>query len=323
METLKTHFKGFRLSPLFVLTALVFTALQSCRSDKNQTSNAVVENENDGVVEVITEAMEFQMPDTIASGWNNFHYINRSPQTHFFLIEEYPEGKTLEDANTLVIPVFTTGMKLINEGKTEEAMAEFGKLPQWYGDVVFRGGSGLISPGHTAENTLKLDPGYYIIECYVKMSNGVFHSSMGMTKALVVSDEESGNAEAKADIAIDISSDAGIQVTNPTTSGRHVFSVSFKDQKAHEHFVGHDVNLVKLDEEADLKALEAWMNWVDPKGLIEPAPDGVTFLGGVNDMPAGGKGYFTADLEAGQYALISEVPKASKKNMLKTFMIAE
>ena len=26
------------------------------------------------------------------------------------------------------------------------------------------------------------------------------------------------------------------------------------------------------------------MNWADPKGLIEPAPAGFTFLGGVNDI---------------------------------------
>ena len=39
------------------------------------------------------------------------------------------------------------------------------------------------------------------------------------------------------------------------------------------------------------------MNWANPKGLIEPAPIAVTFIGGVNDMPEGNKGYFTANLK--------------------------
>lgn len=47
----------------------------------------------------------------------------------------------------------------------------------------------------------------------------------------------------------------------------------------------HDVNLVKLEENSREDALEAWMNQADNKGLITPVPDGVTFLGGVNDMP--------------------------------------
>ena len=40
----------------------------------------------------------------------------------------------------------------------------------------------------------------------------------------------------------------------------HTFSVYYKDQIVHENFVGHDVNLVKLDNNVDLKVLENWMN---------------------------------------------------------------
>ena len=69
--------------------------------------------------------------------------------------------------------------------------------------------------------------------------------------------------------------------------------------------------------------LENWMNWANPKGLIEPAPNAVTFIGGVNDMPTGNIGFFTAELEPGKYVLISEVPNASSKNMLKTFVVSE
>jgi hypothetical protein len=314
-----------KLHPKLIVTflSIFFLVTLSCKSDDNKTTNEIEKTKKDNVIEIITENMDFQMPDTITSGWNTFRYKNLSPQTHFFLVDKYPEGKTSEDAEKLVAPVFDSAMKLINEGKIEEGYAEFANLPEWFSEVKFIGGSGLLSPGEIGETTINLNPGKYIIECYVKMSNGMFHTSMGMTKDLVVSEKDSGNKALNPDITVSISSTEGIIFNDSISKGKHTFSVYFKDQIAHENFVGHDINLVKLDDNVDLKVLENWMNWADPKGLIEPAPAGFTFLGGVNDMPEGNTGYFTAMLEPGNYALISEVPNTMNKNMLKTFAISD
>ena len=313
------------LYPKLILTflSIIFVVTLSCKSDDNKTTKEIEKTKKDNVIEIITENMDFQMPDTITSGWNTFRYKNLSPQTHFFLVDKYPEGKTSEDAEKLVAPVFDSAMKLINEGKIEEGYAEFANLPEWFSEVKFIGGSGLLSPGEIGETTINLNPGKYIIECYVKMSNGMFHTSMGMTKDLVVSEKDSGNKALNPDITVSISSTEGIIFNDSISKGKHTFSVYFKDQITHENFVGHDINLVKLDDNVDLKVLENWMNWADPKGLIEPAPAGFTFLGGVNDMPEGNTGYFTAMLEPGNYALISEVPNTMNKNMLKTFAISD
>lgn len=311
-------------SPIHRLLILVaFVCVYSCKSDKKESKTEEVAIDLENVIEIITENMEFQMPDTIPSGWNTFRYKNLSPQTHFFVVEKYPEGKTLEDAKAEVIPVFSEGMKLINEGKQEQAMAEFGKLPEWYSQVTFLGGSGLLSGETTGETTLNLEPGTYLMECYVKMSNGVFHTTMGMIRDFVVSTDDSINLPPIADIDIEISSKEGIVFNDSITAGTHTFSVLYQDQIVHENFVGHDVNLVKLDEGAQEEVLEQWMNWADPKGLIEPAPAGFTFLGGVNDLPTGGTAYFTATLEPGTYALVSEVPNTIQKNMLKTFSVTD
>jgi hypothetical protein len=323
MVTFKNYIREFISTILLISVSFIFLLIQSCKNDKKQEQPNSVEVEKENVIEIITENMDFQMPDTITSGWNTFRYKNLSPQTHFFLVDKYPEGKTSEDAENLVAPVFDSAMKLITEGKTEEGFAEFSNLPKWFSEVVFVGGSGLLSPGKVGETVLNLKPGKYIIECYVKMSNGVFHTSMGMTKDLVVSEIDSGNRELMADIEINISSTDGIVFNDSISSGKHTFSVYYKDQTVHENFVGHDINLVKLNDNADLKELENWMNWADPKGLIEPAPSTITFLGGVNDMPAESRGYFVATLEPGKYALISEVPETIRKNMLKTFVVSK
>ncbi|MHB1107463.1 MAG: hypothetical protein ACYCZ2_13995 [Lutibacter sp.] len=323
MRTFKNYIRDVISFVLLIGISSFFLLMQSCKTDKKQEKNSTVEVEKENVIEIITKNMDFQMPDTIPSGWVTFRYKNASPQTHFFLIDKYPDGITLQNVIDEVGPPFDNGMKLINEGKVEEGYAEFGKLPKWFGEAKYLGGSGLVSSNHVAQTTVKLNPGYYIFECYVKMSNGVFHSSMGMEKAVVVSETDSGNTEPKADIEIDISSTEGIVFNDSISAGNHTFSVFYKDQIIHENFLGHDINLAKLDDTANLDELNNWMDWSNPKGLIEPAPKGVVFLGGLNNMSQEDKGYFAVNLDPGRYVLISEVPNPASKNMLKLFVVSE
>src|SRR5680860_654152 len=301
---------------------LVFILLQGCKTEKK---NSIKEIKKEDVIEITTNVMDFQSVDTISSGWTTFKYINNSNEPHFFLLEKYPANKSIDDGRIEVFPVFQNGMDLINEGKLEEALKEFGNLPEWYSEIIFSGGSGLVSPKESAITTLKMQPGYYVMECYVKMDNGKFHSVMGMSKSIVVTNTKSVNSEPSENFSISISSSNGITYdeTKLPLKGARSFSVNFVDQIVHENFVGHDINLVKYEDGIDLRVLEKWMNWADSKGLISPAPEGITFLGGVNDMPAGSIGYFQVNLEPGNYALISEVPNTISKNMLKTFKITE
>ena len=322
--------KGASYAAVILFVIITSSLFESCKSEKKETSSEssstaeeMVAEVEDNAIEIVTKVMDFQIADTIPAGWNTFRYKNQSTQTHFVLIDKYPEGRGSEDAEKIIGPIFDQGMKLIMEGKPEEGFAEFGKLPEWFSEVVFMGGVGLVSPGQVAETTINLKPGNYMLECYVKMENGVFHTSMGMTKDLVVSESDSGISEPVADIEIEISGTDGIVVKDSIGPGPKTFSVLYKDQKAHENFVGHDVNLVKIEEGGSLETLESWMNWADPKGLIEPAPAGIVFMGGTNDMPEGSKAYFHVDLEPGNYVLISEVPSPSTKNMMKTFVIGD
>lgn len=309
----------------------IFLLVFSCKSDKKKVEKNTekIKPEHEEVVipsntiDIITRSMEFTTKDTIPSGWNTFKYQNLSYETHFFLMDKYPEGKNVGHTIEEVAPVFEEGMQLINEGKSEEGFAAFGKLPEWFGDIVFSGGSGLIGPRETAVTTIYLEPGYYIMECYVKMPNGKFHTSMGMAKPIIVTDESSGNTPPEPTIKITVTNDEGITYDKPITKGKQVFSVFYKEQKHHENFMQHDVNLVELKDYANIDALEDWMDWSHPKGLITPVPNGVTFLGGVNDMPAGSTGYFYADLKPGRYAFISEVPNAKEKKLLKEFTVID
>lgn len=274
------------------------------------------------VVEVTAVGLhEFRLSTSeVPSGWTTFRLQNASPAIHFAVVEKLPDGITIEDYKREVAPSFQEGMDRLDAGDPDAAMAAFGRLPEWFGQVVFMGGPGLVSTGGTAVATVDLDPGTYLIECYVKTPEGQFHSYLGMVEQFTVTEVASGASEPEATLRMTISREGGIDVDTDVPAGLHTIAVHFEDQSAHENFVGHDVHLVRLDADVSLDALASWMDWTRKGGLQEPAP--VEFVGGLNEMPAGTTGYFTAQLEPGEYAWISEVPDPAGKGMLRTFTVA-
>ncbi len=75
-----------------------------------------------------------------------------------------------------------------------------------------------------------------------------------------------------------------------------------------------EANPVKLVEERDLKELANWMTWTTPTGI---------FLGGVQNLRAGGTGYMTVDISLGEYVWISEGNDLASRNLLKKFTVNE
>jgi len=307
-----------------VLGLALALVLASCGSNNKDTEGKSSGKAGEQVVNVIAKGLTFEAPGKIPSGWTTFRFSNKSTMVHFALIEKLPEGQGIESQQREVAPVFQKGMDLLSAGDTDAAMAEFGKLPAWFGQIVYLGGPGLTSPGHVSEATVKLEPGTYLLECYVK-TNGVFHSynpdstSYGMVHEFTVTADSSQQQEPTAQIAVEISSKTGFTMSGTPAAGRQTFSVTFVDQIAHENFVGHDVHVARLPEDADIDKLEQWMDWRQPGGLQTPSP--VEFVGGLNEMPSGSRGYFTVNLKPGRYALVSEVPGIQAKGLLRTFTV--
>lgn len=324
------NFKRIKFSVGAAIIALFFSYVISCKSNEEKDDASSEETQEIEKVEekpetqsmtIVTNSMEFKTKDEWKSGWTTIKYRNNSNETHFVLFDKYPEGKTIEDAEKEVGPAFQEGMDYLNKGEFEKANAAFGKLPEWFQQVEFTGGVGLISAKSTAQSTIYLEPGTYIIECYVKMANGVFHNTQGMAKQINVVEADSSQAGIEEDYTIKVSGVEGISFNARPTSGEKTFKVEFGEQKVHENYVMSDVHLVWVDEGADLSKLNSWMNWADPNGLQTPSPEGFKFLGGMQEIKQGGTGYFTAELRPGNYALISEIPDPQSKGMLKTFKV--
>lgn len=277
-----------------------------------------------GVVEVVARGLTIEAPSEIEAGWTTFRFTNASPMVHFVVVEKVPDGQGLASQQQEVAPVFQDGFDLLSSGDVDAAMARFGELPAWFGEITFMGGPGLTSPGMVSEATVELTPGTYLLECYVK-TDGIFHSYnpdptlYGMVHEFTVTEAGSVRDHPEAHVDLEISSEGGIRMSGEAAAGEQTFGVTFLDQTVHENFVGHDVHVARVPEGTDLVELEAWMDWSQPGGLETPSP--VEWVGGLNEMPAGATGYFTVTLDPGQYVLISEVPGTNAKGLLREFSV--
>jgi hypothetical protein len=311
---------------LFCLALLFSCEAEPVLQDEINSADLGV-RKNHNVIDIVSTHMDIEVQSTISSGWTTFRYDNRSHNPHFVLFDKLPDGKTVEDSKAEVVPVFQEGMDFIALGDWNSALQAFGKLPAWSAEIIYSGGTGMLSPDHISEITIYLEPGTYALECYVKNSEGVFHATSGMITGMVVTEDESGNSEPTPTMEVKISSETGIQFDEKVRPGKHLIKAFFEDQTVYSHFLGHDIHLVRLDENANLDELNSWMNWADPNAFKTPAPEGVEFLGGMQDLPAlegqpnSHVGYFDAHLKPGIYAFIAEVPDPMSKNMFRVFTV--
>lgn len=150
---------------------------------------------------------------------------------------------------------------------------------------------------------MKLDPGTYVMECYVKAPDGTFHASLGMARSILVRREPSRGSPPTADVDVTLSNDeiAGPEAVTP---GEHTVAVHYQEHP--QGGLGNDLHLVRLGQETSLEEIASWMDWMEVGGLRAPAP--AEFLGGAQEMPVGYTAYFTVDVEPGRYAWISESP---------------
>jgi hypothetical protein len=288
------------------LWTLLAVGLLACQAGETEVADEAAEPSATpaaGSVEVVADDYSFLAPDTIPSGWTTFRMVNQGAEPHFFLLNRLPEGRTIEDYGTDVGAAFDSvwsGLEGGSIGKAE-AGAMLGRLlPAWYADVQLMGGVGLLAPGRTAETTARLEPGSYVMECYVKTAEGRFHSELGMVLPITVSTEVSDREAPAPDLSITLTN-AELAVEGEPSAGEQTVAVHFEEHP--EVGLGNDVHLVRLDG-TTVEEVVPWMDWMNVDGLRAPAP--APFLGGTQEMPVGETSYFQAILEPGRYAWISE-----------------
>lgn len=288
------------------LTLALFTttALGACQSQdtaERDEASSMDRDSTSAAVDVVARDFVFDAPDTIGSGWTTIRFTNSGTQTHFVVLHRLPPDKTLNDWAAAVAAPFDSAWGGLQAGtmtKAEAGKVIASMLPSWYGDVEERGGVGLVAPGHSAQATMNLSPGTYVLECYVKTPKDLqFHVGLGMAHQLTVTASDSNEQPPQADLDITFA-DGKMDAPSEVSSGRHVVAVHYRWQS--EMGMGNDVNVAQLPDGTTAEDLVPWMDWMNVHGLEAPAP--ATFVGGVQEAPEGSTAYFTVDLTPGRYA---------------------
>lgn len=291
---------------LFAIASLA--ACQSVPADRDgtpETTDAAPAGAY--VVDVVAEDYAFEAPDEIPSGWITFRLKNDGEETHFLYLSRLPEDRTYDDYVEGVGKPFNEVWVALRSGEIDKAEAgeRLGEvIPAWFWTgVETMGGPGLVAAGGVSRATVELEPGSYVLECFMKTPDGEFHWVEGMIRPLEVGVESSGAAEPTADVRMTLTTE-GFATEGDLRPGTNTVAVHFAEQP--EEGFGNDVHVVRLEEGMDAEDLVPWMDAFNVRGLESPAP--ATFVGGTHERPEGRMIYFTIELEPGRYAWISEAP---------------
>ena len=256
------------------------------------------------VVHITAEDYAFRAPAEIQAGWTTFELDNVGQETHMLFIARLPDGVTFDDYMTGAVMPFNEVWQELRAGEID-AEAVFPAIGEradpWFWDTAFEGGVGFLSPGETATATVNLQPGNYVIECYMRTQEGEMHSMEGMIDPLTVTATGAQGAAPSGDVRITLS-EAGIELDREVRAGTRTFEVHFADHP--EGTFGHNVHVLSADPTVTTHDAAGWMSFLNVAGLTDPAPG--TFVGGLHLMPVGSTGYFTADLAPGRYLFVSE-----------------
>lgn len=215
-------------------------------------------------------------PATVKSGVTTFHLVNDGKELHHLSIIRLDKGKSMAD--------FAAAMK------------KPGPPPAWITNV---GGPNPAVPGGSADATLNLDAGNYVMLCFIPSPGGTTpHVMKGMMAPLTVTAASNGATAPATDAMVHLS-DYTFTVDKPITAGHRVIGV------VNDATQPHELVMVQL---APGKTISDVGNWVE-KSLMKGPPPGRP-IGGMAGLDKGRAGSFMVDLKPGRYGLICFAPDA-------------
>lgn len=205
----------------------------------------------------------FATPDTAKAGAFTMDISNTGKELHEFAIGRLAPGKTLADVKAYLASA--------SEG-----------TPDWFTDV---GGVPVLTPGEKLSITRDLQPGRYVLLCFLPSPKGVPHVNLGMIRAFTLTGD-SGNDLPTPDAVVTAtrngyaipeieSGEQTIELRNADSREREFFLFTFKPGKTLE-------DLSRFFDQGEGKT-------------TPPA----TFHGAMQTIPAGTSVFLTMDFKAG------------------------
>lgn len=236
----------------------------------------IISAQSQRVVMVKAYDYRFEAPASVPGGTITFRMENDGKELHHLWIVKLTGKKTPQD--------FTKAM---------QSWGSALKMPDWAIDV---GGPNSASAGTTAEGTMTLDPGTYMLVCWVPSPDGMLHVMKGMAKPLTITARPAGQADVEpvADITMTLD-DYAFDLSKPITPGRHVIRVENRAPQTHE------VVIARLNPGQTAARALLWING----GQSGPGP---VVLGGASGIAKGRHMFITVDFKPGRYALFCFIP---------------
>jgi uncharacterized cupredoxin-like copper-binding protein len=232
------------------------------------------------VVTITATDYAFGVPDTIPAGLTTFRLVNQGKELHHASLVRLGDGKTVAD--------FQAGL--------QAAMQNHTPPPAWMG---FAGGPNAVTPGDTTTVTETLEPGSYLLVCWIPSADGVPHLMKGMMHPISVSAARTSvAADPAADLSIKLT-DYDFTLSQPLTAGTRVVQVENAGAQAHE------IVITALPPGKTLQDFIAW----ETGGEKGPLPTG-RWLGGVATLDPGARAQFAATFAPGNYLLLCFWPDA-------------
>ncbi len=205
----------------------------------------------------------FDAPDAVSAGPVSFVLQNEGQEPHHAQFVRLNDGVTLEQFGAALRQGPTAAFPL----------------------VTFRGGPAITDPGRTSfAVTLDLEPGTYLMLCFIESPDGVPHLAKGMVRPFVVA---APPTVVLRDFAFDLPEiRAGVQTWYVVNQG----------PQPHEMAIARAPNDVTPEQIAT--ALQS------PGALSVPMED----VSGMQALSAGLSGWVTVDLSPGTYVLLCFVP---------------
>jgi uncharacterized cupredoxin-like copper-binding protein len=226
------------------------------------------------LVIVTARDYSFDAPTALPAGLTTLRLVN--------------DGSEIHNVQLLKVP----GDNGRSAGDLIQAYQHGRPRPDWAVEV---GGPNAVAPGGTANATFLLEPGEYAVICPVVGKDGQAHSMKGMVRPLTVPREGARIAPApKPDLAMSLV-DYNFELQEPISAGQKTIRITNNGKQPHE------VLLVRL---ADGQRASDYVTWYRKQAGPPPGE----LMGGVTSIAPGSEATVTANLPAGNYALLCLIP---------------
>jgi hypothetical protein len=220
------------------------------------------------VVTITATEYSFDAPAEIPAGLTTIRLVTNGKELHHATLIKLEDGKTVDDF--------------------KQAMQTEGPPSAW---MIMAGGPNPPRPGGTAEVTQLLEPGNYVLVCFIPSPDGVPHIAKGMLRPVTVTPAPGAQAAAPIpDVTVKLV-DYGFESSKPLTAGKHIIRIENAGPQPHE------LVLVRLAPGKTVENLASWIEKMDGPPPGEP-------LGGIASIHPGGYGFITADLTPGDYGFL-------------------